>query len=208
MDKEQFFLPQVFTDDIPLNMSIPVTRWGIPLPENYGAVQLNGHKPFFQSNDWASDLIGSLTQLPDFNSSHQRIIMIYADHEDLMHTAGAGTDLATIASNLLATFGYLADVFHCHVVFTGMTVISSDLADHPAYFLNTLQDLIQQRKAIGEATKVHYIDAFTINYPFVVRPPDGAMQQGYVYRHVASRMPEFINFLVNNLDFSDDSTME
>jgi hypothetical protein len=82
------------------------------------------------------------------------------------------------------------------------------LADHLAYFLNTLQDLIQQQKAIGELNKVHYIDAFTINYPFMVRSPDGVMQQGYVYRHVASRMPEFINFLLNNLDFSDDLNME
>jgi hypothetical protein len=123
MDQQQLFLPQLFTNNIPVYISIPVTCWGIPLPDNYGAIQLNGHKPFFQSNDWATDLIGLLMQLPDFDPSHQLIIMIYADPENLMHRASAGTDLSTIADTLLATFDYLADVFKCHIVFTGMTVI-------------------------------------------------------------------------------------
>jgi hypothetical protein len=208
MDQQQFFFPQLFTDDIPVNRSIPVTCWSIPLPEIYSAVQLNGHKPFFHSNDWATDLIGSLTQSEGFDPNHKRIIMIYADHEDLSLTAAAGNDFSIIATNLLATLNYLADVFNCHVVFTGMTVTSSDLADHSAHFLNFLQDLIQQKKATGELNKVHYIDAFTINYPFVVRSPEGVIQHRNVYRHVASRMPELMNFLLNNLDFSEDSTME
>jgi hypothetical protein len=200
MDYNQFCQHQLTTDSTQLPAPTARQSWHITMPPNVNIGQFHGHSGIFSSNSWADDLVNCLTNCAFFDDDNcRRVIPIFAHSEDLSDTL-EHNQADTVSGMLIDTMVAISETMNADVIFAGVTVSRPKIANHPAVFINHLQEALSDRRAAGQASRVHYYDAFTFNYPEAIAHSANRVKPAYAEKHFVTFILPFLAFALQNLD--------